>query len=203
MSVLDWVRYVLALWTAAFLPPAVLFWFVVHPLVGFWRKVGVARTYWILIPPMLVMAAVVFYLRAPIMAVEFGMAWPLAVPGLFLFAMGIWIDKRAKEHLKFRVLAGVPELRAADEEGRILRDGIYGRVRHPRYLGIMVSVLGTSLITNYLVMYLVAAFTVVGIYGVVLLEERELLERFGDEYRRYQASVPRFMPRFRGRAQGV
>ncbi len=137
------------------------------------------------------------------MAVDFGTAWPLAIPGLILFAVGIWIDRLAKRHLKFSVLAGVPELRTAGERGRLLRDGIYGRVRHPRYLGIVVSVVGTALITNYLVMYVVAAFALVGIYGVVVLEERELVERFGDEYRAYQAAVPRFLPRLGGRARGV
>ena len=32
---------------------------------------------------------------------------------------------------------------------------------------------------------------------VVLLEERELLERFGDAYRDYAGRVPRYVPRLR------
>jgi protein-S-isoprenylcysteine O-methyltransferase Ste14 len=203
MSILEGVRYFLGLWMTAFLPPAVLFWIVVHPLIGFWRRVGVARTYWILIPPMLIMAGAVFYLRDPVMAVDLGLAWPLAIPGLGLFAVGVWIDKLAKDHLKFRVLAGVPELQSAGDRGRLLRDGIYGRVRHPRYLGISVSVVGTALMTNYLVVYLTAAFTLAALYAVAVLEERELVDRFGDEYRRYQAAVPRFIPRLRSERQGA
>lgn len=202
MRILDAGRYFLGLWMTAFLPPAVLFWIVVHPLIGFWRRVGVARTYWILIPPMLMMTGAVFYLRAPIMAVDFGLMWPLAIPGLFLFAGGVWIDNLAKRYLKFPVLAGVPELREGGEGSRVLRDGIYGRVRHPRYLGITVSVVGTALMTNYLVAYLTAAFTLVALYAVVVLEERELVDRFGDEYRRYQAAVPRFLPRLRNEGTG-
>jgi len=36
---------------------------------------------------------------------------------------------------------------------------------------------------------------VAGIYAVALLEERELLARFGDEYRTYCRRVPRFIPK--------
>jgi protein-S-isoprenylcysteine O-methyltransferase Ste14 len=36
------------------------------------------------------------------------------------------------------------------------------------------------------------------IHLVVILEERELVDRFGDAYRKYAARVPRYFPRRRG-----
>jgi protein-S-isoprenylcysteine O-methyltransferase Ste14 len=33
------------------------------------------------------------------------------------------------------------------------------------------------------------------LYGITLMEERELVERFGQAYRQYQQRVPRFVPR--------
>jgi protein-S-isoprenylcysteine O-methyltransferase Ste14 len=203
MDLLNGIRYVVALWMAAFLPPAILFWLAIHPFVHFWRGIGVAATYWILIPLMLVMTAVVFWYRAPVMAVDFGFQWPLAVPGAILFAVGLWVDRQAKRHLRFRTLAGVPELKGSGEEQTILRDGVYARIRHPRYVGITVNLVGTALLTNYLVGYLLVVFTLLTLWAVTVLEERELVERFGDEYRRYQAAVPRFVPRRSGVADGA
>ena len=35
---MDQVRYVVAVLLVVFTPPAMLFWFVVHPFTGFWRR---------------------------------------------------------------------------------------------------------------------------------------------------------------------
>jgi protein-S-isoprenylcysteine O-methyltransferase Ste14 len=34
-------------------------------------------------------------------------------------------------------------------------------------------------------------------YAITVLEERELVDRFGERYRRYQREVPRLVPRWR------
>jgi len=201
MSFLAGARYMLALWMAAFLPPAILFWIVVHPFIGFWRRVGVGPTYWTLIPLMLASTGVLFWFHASLMAVDFGFSWVLAAPGVLIFLVGIVMDKRAKDHLKFRILAGVPELRGATDS-KLLSEGLYGRMRHPRYVAIAISVMGVALLTNYLVSYVLVAVTLVGLWIVAVLEERELRQRFGEEYRIYAATVPRFIPRMRSREGG-
>ena len=188
------VRYLVALWSLAFLPPAILFWFAVHPFVGFWRRLGVACTYWVLVPAMLLLTGAIAAFRDPILAVDYGFRWELAGPGVAALLLGVVFDKRAKDHLKFRILAGVPELRGEGGTGALLTEGIYARVRHPRYTGVTFSTMGMALITNYLAMYGLVLFTFIGLYAITVFEERELLERFGDEYRRYRAGVSRFIP---------
>ena len=57
-----------------------------------------------------------------------------------------------------------------------------------------LALLGWALIANYLAPYGVVALGTVTIYGVVLLEEKELRDRFGKEYEDYCRCVPRFFP---------
>lgn len=77
------------------------------------------------------------------------------------------------------------------------RGWIYGRIRHPRYVEFMVGGTGWALILNYLGVYLLMAITVLMLFVIVLLEERELRDRFGEAYVEYCARVPRFIPRLR------
>ncbi len=55
--------------------------------------------------------------------------------------------------------------------------------------------LGYAFIANYLGMDILFALTVPAIYFIVVLEERELRDRFGSTYEEYSRRVPRFFPR--------
>jgi protein-S-isoprenylcysteine O-methyltransferase Ste14 len=62
-----------------------------------------------------------------------------------------------------------------------------------------VGTLGYALFSNWLGALVVGLATLPLLHAIVLLEERELSERFGEEYERYRARVPRYLPR-RGRS---
>ena len=70
-------------------------------------------------------------------------------------------------------------------------------MRHPRYVQLLVVLIGYALIANYLASYLAVALWVSGIYVIVLLEEKELRAHFGDVYVAYCRKVPRFVPKLR------
>jgi protein-S-isoprenylcysteine O-methyltransferase Ste14 len=72
---------------------------------------------------------------------------------------------------------------------------VYAVIRHPRYVAFLLGVLGWSLMVNWGSAYLVWLVSVPAIWGVTVLEERELRERFGAPYDEYRARVPRFIPR--------
>ena len=59
----------------------------------------------------------------------------------------------------------------------------------------MVGMIGSALLTNHSGVYVVVALILSGLYLITVLEERELLVRFGDEHRHYQEEVPRLIPR--------
>ncbi|HWP00391.1 MAG TPA: isoprenylcysteine carboxylmethyltransferase family protein [Methylococcus sp.] len=91
----------------------------------------------------------------------------------------------------------MPELAPARYPQRLLTEGPYARIRHPRYVQFMLALLGYALIANYLTVYAVVLVWLAGLYGIVVLEEKELRARFGEEYIEYARRVPRFIPRIR------
>jgi protein-S-isoprenylcysteine O-methyltransferase Ste14 len=81
------------------------------------------------------------------------------------------------------------------EKGRLLSDGVYARTRNPRYLEFLLSVLGFVAIANHVGTWLLWVLCFPGIHIVVLLEERELRDRFGAEYDEYCQRVARYLPK--------
>lgn len=73
--------------------------------------------------------------------------------------------------------------------------GPYAYVRHPQYVGFILIMLGflfqwPTLITLIMFPILVAMYV-----KLARREEKEVLGEFGDEYRRYMATTPAFIPR--------
>jgi methanethiol S-methyltransferase len=78
----------------------------------------------------------------------------------------------------------------------LVRDGIYRVVRHPVYLTAAVAGIAFALVVNYLGVYILFVSAFPALYVITVLEEHELIGRFGEEYRRYQREVPRLTPRW-------
>jgi protein-S-isoprenylcysteine O-methyltransferase Ste14 len=76
---------------------------------------------------------------------------------------------------------------------RLSTIGIYRFLRNPMYvgLGLIVAGLGVTLASDWTLVLLVPAALVLH-FGVVLREERYLEAKFGEDYRRYKAEVPRY-----------
>jgi methanethiol S-methyltransferase len=68
----------------------------------------------------------------------------------------------------------------------------YKAVRHPLYFGLLVAFWATPAMTvgHLLFSVLTTAYVVIG----ALLEERDLVELFGDQYRHYRQKVPMLVP---------
>jgi protein-S-isoprenylcysteine O-methyltransferase Ste14 len=191
---LSLLRHALAWILVVLLPPAILYWFAVHPLAPFWRRVGgwagLAAGFATLIASAIGLASV-----APRLLVrEYGFSWPLTAVALVLIVAAAVIQRRRKKYLTFRVLMGVPELTKEPAESRLFTEGIYSRIRHPRYVEVVLATTGYALVANYLAAYVVLAISIGLIYLLVLVEERELHARFGRAWEEYAARTPRFLP---------
>ena len=69
-------------------------------------------------------------------------------------------------------LVGVPEMNQNEPGGGVLLDqGMYGMMRHPRYVSILSGCLGWSLMSNYVAAYAVTFLMVPGLIGVLAYEQ--------------------------------
>ncbi|MCG8607068.1 hypothetical protein MJD09_19050 [bacterium] len=195
---MDSVRYYLALIILVTFPPGILFWLIVHPMIHFWRRLGTALTYVVVGIISLFIATGLFLIREPVLNREFGTNYWLWIPAILLYGFAIWVEVQCRRHLKLRILVGIPELQPDTYDSKFLTEGIYAKIRHPRYVAIMITLFAWALIVNYLAVYLLCPLFLMGIVTIVRMEEKELLERVGDDYRNYSLRVPRFIPDFRG-----
>lgn len=193
---MDTVRYVFALlWLVSF--PVLLFWILLHPFVDFWRRMGRAATYTILLGAWVAAGVLLYAKRDFFLAVELGThpaLWGLTAA---FYAASLAVEIPARRHLSTRTLVGVPELAEETGEEGLLQEGIYARMRHPRYVGAAFGYVASACFANYLFLWAALPLFLFLLHTVVLLEERELLDRFGPAYARYMERVPRYVPRRR------
>ncbi|HZM28569.1 MAG TPA: isoprenylcysteine carboxylmethyltransferase family protein [Gemmatimonadales bacterium] len=83
----------------------------------------------------------------------------------------------------------------AQRRHRLADTGLYARVRHPQYVGFILIMLGFLLQWPTLVTLVMFPILVTMYVLLARREEREALAAFGDEYRRYMARTPSFLPR--------
>jgi protein-S-isoprenylcysteine O-methyltransferase Ste14 len=79
--------------------------------------------------------------------------------------------------------------------GGLVMEGLYGRIRHPQYLGLALFVVGALVQWPTIPTLLMAPVLLVVYTRLARREEAELETRFGDAFREYRAAVPAFLPR--------
>jgi protein-S-isoprenylcysteine O-methyltransferase Ste14 len=72
--------------------------------------------------------------------------------------------------------------------------GVYGVIRHPSYLGLLVNSLGWALAFRSGVGVLLTAFTIPPLIARIRAEERLLSAQFGDAYDAYRSRTSRLIP---------
>lgn len=87
---------------------------------------------------------------------------------------------------------GIRQLRGRTRSPVIITTGCYAKVRHPQYLLATLFLLVTpSMTVRWLALTLLSVLYF--ICGAII-EEKRLVELFGEHYRRYQGRVPMFIP---------
>jgi protein-S-isoprenylcysteine O-methyltransferase Ste14 len=115
--------------------------------------------------------------------------WLGVVLGVATPALVIWTFRTLGHNLTDTVVTR--------RNATLVTNGPYRWVRHPFYLAFAIGVIANTLVTAnaFLAIFGTAAFLM--IVARTSIEERKLIERFGDSYRDYMQHTGRFLPRLR------
>ncbi|MFW9802846.1 MAG: methyltransferase family protein [Candidatus Thorarchaeota archaeon] len=144
-------------------------------------------------------ALTVLYIWVPAIAIDFvfimvpldtSILEALRLVGAGLTFIGTLIFLTAFFHLGSSIRLLIPE----EEEGtRLMTDGWYAHSRNPLYLGIHIAMIGWVFILPSLLTGLALVIFLVNQHFRILLEEKFLEDRFGEDYRAYKKRVRRYL----------
>ena len=91
----------------------------------------------------------------------------------------------------FHKKGGVSKGKSYIQTTVLVDSGVYAVVRHPQYLAGVLLSLALILITQHWFIAMIGVVAMVLNYFIALKADQELIERFGEDYRRYMDKVPR------------
>jgi len=113
-----------------------------------------------------------------------------SVLGLILFVVGVGIRLAGKRALGKYYSYGLRVL----PDHRLVTNGIYKYVRHPISLAVFIYDPGIPLIFSSLYGFLITLALIPLVLYRIEIEERMLIQKFGDEYRDYMRRTKKLIP---------
>ena len=145
-------------------------------------------------PPLIALATLVIGVAGdwllPLNALASVLNWParIGIGAVLLLAGGalVVVGEQAFKQVGTNVKPWRPSLALATT-------GIYAHLRNPMYVGaiLILTGLAAALASDWMAIMLLPTALLLH-FGVVRREERYLEAKFGEDYRRYKASVPRY-----------
>ncbi|MFW9798979.1 MAG: methyltransferase family protein [Candidatus Thorarchaeota archaeon] len=157
-------------------------------------------------PPIRVLVPVVFVIFSAVSLtaiVLLGLPWVLPIElfwsvgiGIIFLAVGFLVMALTLRSLTLRRAFG-DELYMTKEESQLVTTGPYAYTRNPLYFSGTILLIGWTLFLR-LTFLLILTMLFLPLFGFAIKwEEKELTERFGEEYVLYKERVPLFFPRLR------
>jgi protein-S-isoprenylcysteine O-methyltransferase Ste14 len=116
----------------------------------------------------------------------------LSILGCLFIGFGVTIRLLAVATLKQQFTTKV----SIREQHKLMEQGIYKNIRHPAYLGHLMSLCGIGLISgNWISLFALVVFPLLGILYRIHVEEKALLRSFGSSYQEYADRTKRLLPR--------
>ncbi|MGB7493470.1 MAG: isoprenylcysteine carboxylmethyltransferase family protein [Candidatus Acidiferrum sp.] len=82
------------------------------------------------------------------------------------------------------------------KDHELVRKGLYRRIRHPIYTGILVGMVGTQMIQGHLKGWIGVGIILAGFYIKARREERFLSEEFGARFEEHARQTGMFLPKW-------
>lgn len=108
--------------------------------------------------------------------------WPIMVVGMMLIFLPLFILPRKGK---------VPKGKDITHTTAVVSSGIYAVVRHPLYLGWLLMYLAIIFWSQHWLTIIIGVIGMICVYLISRQEDHRLVEKFGDDYKRYMQKVPR------------
>lgn len=175
-------------------PVIPLFWIPVHGLSRIFKSLGLL-TYAIPLITWPLFAYFIYSKRTFFLSFKIDLPIILNISGIPLLVLGFLLHIWTGKLLGLWGLIGLPEI-STRIKGKLVTKGPFSIVRHPTYFAHTLMFSGVFLITEVVAVGIITILDFFFIHILIIpLEEKELLNRFGEEYRLYRERVPRFFPR--------
>lgn len=186
---------VLIIW--AYIFPLNIIRLVGHAFIKFFRKFGIV-SFFLYIILWISWAILVFMNKSLFLLGEIlNPNIVIVIAGIVIFTIGLLLQVLGYKILGIKTVFGIPEILPKEERTTLVVKFPFSLVRHPIYFGQLLIIMGVLLMTAELSLCALLTVVAVFIWPVTTLEERELSDRFGDQYKNYQRQVPRIFPKLK------
>ncbi len=185
------MRDLIALITIMIWPVVPLFWIPVHGFSRIFKKLGLLTYLMPLItwPPL---AYLIYSQRVFLIQFKIDFLIAVNIIGIVLLIAGTLLHVWTGMLLRPWGLMGLPEV-SAKFKNRLITERPFSVVRHPTYLAHTLMFSGVFLITGVIAIGIITILDFVLVNIIIIpLEDKELLNRFGEEYKKYKERVPGF-----------
>jgi protein-S-isoprenylcysteine O-methyltransferase Ste14 len=179
----------IAIVVLAFEMPVPIYWLILHQPVLFWRE-HVRPAFLVAVVGAWGIVDVLLYRFRLELCRRDGVSG-LALLGLVFIGVDVFTFVKSEAVLGGRRIVGHSELEGSRE---LVVRGLYRRVRHPRYLGMMSGVFGAYLIIALPPLWVVGLVWLLLALLSIRAEEHELHARLGPAYAAYAERVPALLP---------
>ena len=77
---------------------------------------------------------------------------------------------------------------------KVVEKGPYAIIRHPQYLGGILFTISITLWTQIWLSLILSITIIILTYQWTYTEDKNLIDKFGDDYKKYKVKVPRLNP---------
>ena len=176
-------------------PGVFVFWFIFHTQIEYWRKMGKQAYLFACVGWPLISSTILLF-SGPIFSVRLPFNWFSGALGIAAAIAAIRFGSKAGRIISRQTLVGLVELEPHRNAQPVMKTGIYSQTRNPIYLTHWLILLAAAALSGYAANWIFLAIDSLLLPILIRTEEKELLARYGSEYRNYMQRVPRFFPRW-------
>jgi protein-S-isoprenylcysteine O-methyltransferase Ste14 len=110
-------------------------------------------------------------------------SWILLVLSIYVVITGyLLLKKQGKPEINF------------ENTSVLVKSGVYKYVRHPLYLSVFLLGTGVMLKNPATPQLILGVVNLIAVYFTALIEEGEMIDKFGEEYKAYMKETKMFLP---------